>query len=116
MFGWANQHQGPAEPSFRTAVSDPGMAFRDILTQNIPEEKDVRILNSSNLFLGFSIPAGGKRERISVGGDLKSLALYSDITTSLVKGTDFIIRHESIYGDTWPLQGGQMKLAPLSFE
>ena len=113
-----NHGVGPAiitKRAFHYKGNTYEMDFRDFLTQNIPEMKEVRIVSSASLENGFSIPAGGKREIITVGGDFKSYELFNEIMIHLIEGGHFNydIRYESIYGETWMIQAGQHKPIPL---
>ena len=45
---------------------------------------------------------------IVVGGDMKSYLAFRSVMDGLLGGSDFNydLRYESVYGDTWMLQGG----------
>ena len=114
-----NHGVGPAVISKRTFYyqgETHDMEFRDFLSESIPEMEDVRVLSSASLEPGFSIAAGEHREIITVGGDLKSYRTFSEIMENLTENSDFNydIRYESIYEDSWLLQGGRLKPIPLT--
>ena len=114
-----NHGVGPAiisKRAFEYNSKTHEMDFRDFLTDQLPEMKDVRIISSATLESGFAIPAGGAREIISVGGETYSYNKFREIMAELVAREDFNydIRFQSIYGDTWLLKKGSTK--PVSIE
>ncbi len=116
-----NHGIGPAIISRRTFFyqgETHDMEFNEFLLEYIPEMKDVRIISSSSVEPGFSIPAGDHREIITVGGNIESYQKFQKIMAHLTEGSDFNydIRYESIYEDAWLLQGGRLKPILLTEE
>lgn len=80
------------------------MEFEPFLRTVIPEMDSVIINNHSTIQVGLALPAGGRRNVITVGGGKKSYETFLRIITEMqAKDLNYKIRYKSIYNDHWEI-------------
>jgi len=79
--------------------------FDEFLKLNFPEMDSINILNYSSIEPGRAIPAGGKRNILTCGGDTKSYLTFTQIMNELLEnGFEYQIEYKSIYDDNWIIE------------
>ncbi|MEM7084895.1 MAG: hypothetical protein AAF489_01855 [Bacteroidota bacterium] len=80
------------------------MEFEPFLRATIPEMDSVVVINQSTIQTGLALPAGGRRNIITVGGGKKSYETFLRIITKMqTKDLNYKIEYKSIYNDRWEI-------------
>jgi len=80
------------------------MEFGPFLQANIPEMDSVETINHSTVQVGLAIPAGGKRNIITIGGGKKNYETFLRVMSEMQsKNLSYKIKYKSIYNDHWEI-------------
>jgi len=102
-----NYGVGPAIIEERVIFYDGkefNMEFEPFLRQNIPEMDSVVTINHTTIQIGLAVPAGGRRNILTIGGGKTSYETFVRIMTEMqTKNLNYKIKYKSIYNDHWEI-------------
>ncbi len=106
-----NYGVGPAIIENRVIIykgKEYDMEFEMFLREHIKEMDSVHIVNYSSVQIGLAIPAGSRRNVLTVGGGQKSYDTFVELISRLQnEGLDYKINYKSIYNDRWKINASQ---------